>query len=104
MFRDILSSSGAGSTKSTPVTRSSTVTVPENARSLQQIAPEEKVQIITETVPSTLLPLLQAMGLCNNCDLRVCQSNGTCILAVEGSRIGLSDQLAASIQAVPVCS
>ena len=76
--------------------------LPENARPLQQIAPGELVQIIAETVPIAHLPLLEAMGLCNDCELRVCQSRGTCILDVNGSRVGLSDQVAASIQAIPV--
>ena len=102
MFRDILNSSVAAPCESTPDTRSKLVVLPDNARPLQQIAPGEMVQIIAETVPIAHLPLLEAMGLCNDCELRVCQSRGTCILDVNGSRVGLSDQVAASIQAIPV--
>ncbi len=76
--------------------------LPEKALPLPQIAPDEKVKIVTETIPSALLPLFQAMGLCSGCDLRVCQSKGTCILDVDGSRVGISNQLAASVQAIPI--
>ena len=102
MFRDVLNTSVNERADSTTNTRSRSKVVPENARPLQKIAPGEKVQIVVETVPVAHLPLLQAMGLCSNCDLRVCQSRGTCILDVDGSRVGLSAQVAASIQAIPV--
>ncbi|MGE4602440.1 MAG: hypothetical protein AAEJ65_06010, partial [Planctomycetota bacterium] len=92
MFRAILNPSVAAKSRPTLDTRSNRAVLPENARPLQQIAPGELVQIIAETVPIAHLPLLEAMGLCNDCELRVCQSRGTCILDVDGSRVGLSDQ------------
>jgi Fe2+ transport system protein FeoA len=46
--------------------------------------------------------LLQAMGLTEQCEIRVCQSGEPCIVQVHATRLGLSAALARSILVSPI--
>ena len=71
-------------------------------RCLMSMERGQRVRLVTDSLPSTHRPLLEAMGLCNDCDLHICQSSGTCIIEIDGSRLGISRQVARSIMAIPV--
>ncbi len=45
--------------------------------------------------------LLNAMGLADKCEVRVCKSGGVCIVQVEATRLGISADMAARILATP---
>lgn len=88
---------------STP--RSSTIDFsPVAPRLLRDLNRGQRIRLVRESVPESHRPLLEAMGLCNDCDLHLCQSRGTCILDIDGSRVGISEQVASSILAIPVPS
>lgn len=71
-------------------------------RCLMSMERGQRVRLVTDSLPSTHRPLLEAMGLCNDCDLHICQASGTCIIEIDGSRLGISRQVARSIMAIPV--
>lgn len=73
-------------------------------RLLSDLSLGQRIRLVPESVPESHRPLLEAMGLCNGCDLHLCQSSGTCILDIAGSRVGISEQVAGSILAIPVTS
>ena len=73
-------------------------------RLLSDLNRGQRIRLVPESVPESHRPLLEAMGLCNDCDLHLCQSRGTCILDIDGSRVGISEQVASSILAIPVSS
>lgn len=77
---------------------------PVAPRLLRDLNRGQRIRLVRESVPESHRPLLEAMGLCNDCDLHLCQSRGTCILDIDGSRVGISEQVASSILAIPVSS
>jgi len=77
---------------------------PVAPRLLRDLNRGQRIRLVRESVPESHRPLLEAMGLCNDCDLHLCQSRGTCILDIAGSRVGISEQVASSILAIPVSS
>ena len=48
--------------------------------------------------------LLQALGISERCDLRVCQAGDPYIVQIRATRIGISDRLAEKILIVPTRS
>ncbi len=71
-------------------------------RRLQDLQRGQRIRLVADSVPTSHRPLLEAMGLCSDCELQVCQSKGTCILDMGGSRLGLSESVASSILAVEI--
>jgi Fe2+ transport system protein FeoA len=102
MNHDKLASSTSSDLESADKPSHAALISANHARPLPKIPAGMRVKIVPESVPLTHLPLFEAMGLCHDCPVHVCQSKGTCILDVNGSRIGLSKQIASTIQAVPV--
>ena len=99
------SSTPHSSTPHSSTPRSSTIDFyPVAPRLLRDLNRGQRIRLVRESVPESHRPLLEAMGLCNDCDLHLCQSRGTCILDIDGSRVGISEQVASSILAIPVPS
>ncbi|RTZ91681.1 MAG: hypothetical protein DSY81_07715 [Bacillota bacterium] len=102
MFRDVLAETSPGSPAESGPSESDTPSPGAEVRCLMAMERGQRVRLVTESLPSTHRPLLEAMGLCNDCDLHICLSSGTCIIDIDGSRLGISRQVARSIMAIPV--
>ena len=46
--------------------------------------------------------LLSAMGLGNSCELRVCRPGAPCIVQVDGTRLGIAEDVAERILVTPL--
>ena len=102
MFRDVLAETSPGSPAESGPSESDTPSPGAEVRCLMAMERGQRVRLVTESLPSTHRPLLEAMGLCNDCDLHICLSSGTCIIDIDCSRLGISRQVARSIMAIPV--
>ncbi len=71
-------------------------------RSLFDMQQGESGRLIAESIPHDQRPLLESMGLCDDCELRVCHNSGTCVLEIKGQRLGLSEDIAATLRVVPL--
>ena len=73
-------------------------------RSLFDMNLGERGRLVGESIPQNQRPLLEAMGMCGDCELRVCHNSGSCILEVDGQRVGLSEEIASSLRVLPLDS
>ncbi|MDG2085031.1 MAG: FeoA family protein [Planctomycetota bacterium] len=78
--------------------------IASNVRSLFDLRKGERGRLVADSVPEAQRPLFEAMGMCHDCELRVCHNTGSCVFEVAGQRVGLSKEVATAIRVLPVQS
>ena len=71
-------------------------------RSLFDLRKGERGRLVKDSIPLEQRPLLEAMGMCGDCELRVCHNEGSCVLEVKGQRFGLSEEIASTLRVLPL--
>jgi Fe2+ transport system protein FeoA len=69
--------------------------------SLAQLKRGDRAIVALDALPQEDSRLLDAMGLPDRAEVRVCRSGSTCIVQVEATRLGISAEMAARILATP---
>lgn len=69
--------------------------------SLAQLKRGDRAIVELDALPQEDSRLLEAMGLSDRAEIRVCRSGSTCIVQVEATRLGISAAMAARILATP---
>ncbi len=73
-------------------------------RSLFDMKLGDRGRLVEDSIPQNQRPLLEAMGMCGDCELRVCHNSGSCILEIDGQRVGLSEEIASTLRVLPLDS
>lgn len=81
----------------TAPSKTSTAPVPDGAVSLATLREGECGRAHTAQLPCEDCDLLNAMGLTEACEVRVCRKGEPCIVQVNTTRLGLSAALARRI-------
>lgn len=64
---------------------------------LTQLREGSRARVVSTAKCCEDCDLLNAMGLTEHCELRVCQRGSTCIVQVNQTRLGLSSEVAGKI-------
>ncbi|MCA9286804.1 MAG: ferrous iron transport protein A [Phycisphaerales bacterium] len=68
---------------------------------LSQLRPGDRARIHADGMKCDACDLLNAMGLTDRCEIRVCKVGEPCIVQVNTTRLGLSSKIAKQIMVVP---
>ncbi len=68
---------------------------------LSQLRPGDRAILHADGLRCESCDLLNAMGLTEQCEIRVCKQGEPCIVQVNDTRLGLSRRLAATIMVTP---
>ena len=71
-------------------------------RSLFDLEKGESGRLVADSIPKEQRPLLEAMGVCDDCEMRVCHNSGSCVLEIRGQRVGLSEDIASILKVLPL--
>ena len=71
-------------------------------RTLFDMNQGDRGRLVSESIPQSQRPLLEAMGMCGDCELRICHNVGSCVLEIGGQRVGLSEEIAATLRILPL--
>ena len=79
------------------------VTLVDSPRSAVPLTsmPVGAVATLREVTDADSRPVLRALGLTDDCELRLCQVGDPCIVQVKSTRIGLSIAVARCLYVVP---
>ena len=78
------------------------VTAPEVIVPLTTLPRGSRATVCRRDMTCADCELLNAMGLRDACELRVCRGGSTCIVQVERTRIGLSKSMASRVMVRPI--
>jgi len=70
---------------------------PENASPLSSLKQGQRGRMHSANLPCEDCDLLNAMGMTESCEIRVCRRGNPCIVQVNSTRLGLSPGMARNI-------
>ena len=71
---------------------------------LNQLRPGDRARMHPDGLKCESCDLLNAMGLTDRCELRVCKVGEPCIVQVNETRVGISSRLAREIMVTPLAA